>query len=309
MVRHMITALLLGMTPAWAQVGGEVIVIGIRAEARPFAWYEAQTRTFRGYLTDLCYEAVRHANYLPRGVPITAKQRDAFLAGDPTGNTPVPDIDLLCDPTTISMGRITTFLEREETRNFRFSPIVFLANGTLSMRSDVDRESMEDRDVDLTGWTCTDPETEGAATLLAGFVVGTTAEDEVRVLRRNPARILEEPDQPDRICSFEFENHAEGISKLCNGEIDVYFGDSDIVDAYAALHPDCKPVPKLKSVSYEPYALVVTDRTEGFYDHFVKGLYASFGNSVKAQNRVLTYFPDQQISEYLETLYRIYQIP
>lgn len=314
MLRWLIALLVVSAAPAMSQDAPSrgTIIIGFRQEARPFVWQDRDSGAYRGYLADLCYEAVLNANYLPQGVTITATQRAAFLQGKPEASgDATPEIDLLCDPTTISMRRLSGFLRLKEPPDRRFSPIVFLANGTFSQRPRITKESLDRSGADLTDWTCMGEGDASSATLLVGFVVGTTAEDEINELMRSPAKVLGSGDEPrwQRICSYEFKNHAEGVGRLCAGEIDLYFGDSDIVNAYAALSPSCNPVTRPKRTSYEPYAFVVTDRTPGFYDHFVKGLYASFGNDTKAQNRVRTYFPDQEISTYLEILYRIYRLP
>ena len=115
----------------------DTVVIGVRVDTPPFAWQDDETGAFRGYLNDLCIEAVTRAKYYFELVPVTAAERVGIINGNPDFKTEAVlaghvVLDLLCDPTTISLARLQTLLGAIPPygEGLVFSPIVFVANGS-----------------------------------------------------------------------------------------------------------------------------------------------------------------------------------
>ena len=126
-------ALLLGAPPLRAGTTPEVVTIGVRQDARPFAWQaDDNPGTYRGYLVDICTDAATRAGFRFRLVPVDATARERILDGDfavAADGGPVA-LDLLCDPTTITLARLERFASDPATEHAVFTPIVFVTNGT-----------------------------------------------------------------------------------------------------------------------------------------------------------------------------------
>lgn len=294
---------------------GEIIRIGVRVDTRPFAWRDPVTGDYRGFLVDLCNAAVIRTGFPFRHVPVDATERMEIL------QTQSAEIDLLCDPTTISLSRLQAFAAPPTPDRLRFSPIVFVANGVWVRNPD---EKITTTPAPPDGVRCLPGRPDRAAGkdraahayLTAGFVVGTTAEVLLDALLREDALPLE-PDQS--ICPVAHPSHVDGVSAFCRGELAFYFGDLDIVRETAkdlvarGLVDDCEfdhaPIP----ISYEPYALVVTDRTEGFRPLFMASLYAVFADRI-SRSSTAEHFFDQNFEEldkspFLDALFRINRLP
>ena len=108
-----------------------LVLMGVRVDAKPFAWQDPASGSFLGFLVDLCTDAVTRAGYPFEQVPITAAERIEVLKGDRG------DIDVLCDPTTITLSRMRAFAGLKPPGSVAFSPIVFVANGTYMTRTDL----------------------------------------------------------------------------------------------------------------------------------------------------------------------------
>ena len=73
-------ALLLGAPPLRAGTTPEVVTIGVRQDARPFAWQaDDNPGTYRGYLVDICTDAATRAGFRFRLVPVDATARERIL--------------------------------------------------------------------------------------------------------------------------------------------------------------------------------------------------------------------------------------
>ena len=117
-----------------ARATGSSVTIAVRKDAPPFAWQSAEhDATFGGYLVDICRDATTRAGFHYDLQPIDAAARERVLEGDYTlsiGQRRVP-IDLLCDPTTITLQRLDVLaLHHPDARHAIFSPILFVANGS-----------------------------------------------------------------------------------------------------------------------------------------------------------------------------------
>lgn len=81
----------------------EEVTIGVRDDARPFIWWDPDTKEYLGFFWDVCTEAVQRAGYRFHEVKVEAGKRADFLI------TGAGDFDLLCDPTTITLKRMQNF--------------------------------------------------------------------------------------------------------------------------------------------------------------------------------------------------------
>lgn len=320
----------------------EPVEIAVRVDAKPFAWQDG-SGAFRGFLVDLCREAVIRAGFLPVERAMTAKQRASIIEG-----SGAIDFDLMCDPTTISLERLQVLAGRKG-EELVFSPILFVANGTYVSRPDYVRPLLA-KDVAAAkskgfvgtayasmvaaiGSLAQDrpaeappsakyalPEDCGlvrgaeqvkqpAGYMVAGYITGATA-------RTVAIKAVNDPESPVPsgdlwVCLKEFDDHKSAVAAICGdrdaaGSIDLYFGDSDIIAAYRTGKCNVKPAPR--PLSYEPYAVLVSDRTMGFREAFVRSLYELFSDGTVGK-RFDTYFSGHSQSDPLQVLFRINSIP
>jgi ABC-type amino acid transport substrate-binding protein len=302
---------------------------------------------FRGFLVDLCKTAAIHARFRPEMVEVTADRRREFLrglepvgsgwppAGEDGGRTAEdPGFDLLCDPTTLSLSRM--YLMSEDER-FVFSPIVFVANSSFvtpnpvaleearkagkwaarpaaaDEASPVDSEAVDEPPVapaDAAGKDeCYPGGSPTGPTFVAGYVTGTTARDAVTAavdLGRfaRPAK---------EYCARSFPSHRDGMTAICSGAINYYFGDIDIIAAYekeidALPGKSCDLEYTRDFLIYEPYAVLVGEGKNGFRQKFVRELYRLFSDGT-VQDVFDAYFPDRRSSAALDMLFRINGVP
>lgn len=117
----------------------EEVRIGVRVDTPPFASIDRDSGAYVGYFYKVCIEAVTRAGYQFVEKPINAENRMKFL------NEGSGDIDLLCDPTTITLARMEKFAAQKVDQdksddapdvtlksgapNLDYSQIVFVANG------------------------------------------------------------------------------------------------------------------------------------------------------------------------------------
>lgn len=297
---------------------GSLVRMGVRVDAKPFAWQDPASGSFLGFLVDLCTDAATRAGYPFEQVPITAVERIEVLKGAR------PDIDVLCDPTTITLGRMRAFAALEPPGSVAFSPIVFVANGTYMTRTD--RKGASETPEDPVA--CLAPPASsvadasaatpaaGAAVeaaplkyLRAGYVVGTTIGPVIASAIRAKGLLLA---PNERVCPVEMPDHVTGVAAFCGGDLDYYFGDADIIEAYVADARSqglpCEVEARPRPISYEPYALVIGGRKPEFRDAFVTALYEVFHHGT-ADDRFEGHFEGRRMAPFLETLFRINRIP
>jgi ABC-type amino acid transport substrate-binding protein len=291
-------------------------VIAVRVDARPFAWRtEDSVATFRGYLVDLCIDATTRAGFHFELVPVTAADRELILSGDflvQSGALAGERIDLLCDPTTITLDRLAALL-RAEQYDATFSPIVFVANGSSVKRVARDDQAPcelgpqssahpacatvplahEGGDQGESGGAAATVEVvepEGArcwpeagdAYFMAAGVTGTTAQATVeRAVRMNLLGLRE----GQRVCWKAVANHRDGVEAFCKKEYQFYFGDLDIINAYRTLAVEagipCDVVPG-RPLSYEPYALLITSEDAAYRSALIAAIYEIFADGTAA---------------------------
>lgn len=318
--------LALSGTPVRGQTDAD-LRLAVRADVPPFVWKDADSGEFNGFFWDICTAAVIRAGYrVGRPVEISADQRAAFLASGEGG------FDILCDPVTITLGRLRALNDRAP--NLQFSPILFFAAGSSAMRGGrgirwLDEEVAERKPCEAFIREAEGKAEEGAATgwwpprftpqilkgmQIWGFVRGTTTE---RTVRR-----AAEAETGTRICLRDFESHAALVQAFCTGSVFRYFGDIDIVrasirtwekstgqDCTADLAPAGPGVVPVAD-SYEPYALVVaqTPVHPNLPSQIALELYGMFSDGT-IDRLYAGHFQGVEPIEDLRTLFRINAVP
>lgn len=313
----------------------ENVVLAVRVDARPFAWRaEDNADTYRGYLVDICRDAVTRAEYHFDIVPMTATDRKVLLDGD--FRVRGRDVDLVCDPTTITLARLDKLVGTPAV----FTPIVFVANGSFVRHASFElRQACRVGDVAEDGskramcatrpgkskdgtdipvvdappasLDCGPPREwkDGAEYFVAGRVIGTTAESTMdRAVRLGQVRLAE----GQSFCSEVVPDHTTGVKGFCANRYHFYFGDLDIINAYrqalAEKGAACDLAPAERALSYEPYALLVTSDDARFRAKTIAAVYEIFSDGT-ASGLFDAYFPGYAKSAALSLLFRINSIP
>jgi hypothetical protein len=271
-------------TPGHGQQEHGTIEVGMRGDAKPFSYVD-EFGDYSGYLVSLCKRAVFLAGYR-MGRPIELTASDRF-------NAPV---DLICDPTTITV---------ERAEKWQFSPIVFVANATFVEATNAD--PLEEAEVSLLA-DCRP--TPGQRVYGAAMVNSTTA-TEAFAAARSLDGVL--PDGPDHIiCPIIVPRHANGIARLCRGEMRYYFGDTDILRAYILEQDGCRDKVLFHPTfrTYEPYAFAMPSEDPEFIRRFSRAIYAIFANrEADGYFDEDPYFKGRPKSEALDMLFRLNRIP
>lgn len=314
------------------------VLIGARVDGRPFIWQDAMTKEYLGFFWDICTEAVTRSGYKFEAQQIDAAARRKFL------ETGEGVIDMLCDPTTITLGRMRVFIDLDAGNRLRYSPIVFVANGSYIKTTQhplqavgfghfseqigncagaimADKKLEQPKPPKQTGFfqRMADripiqmlpdkiPQTAGDQYQIWGYVEGTTSKGIVdRAINRPPGQFT--------ICPKPLPTHAEAAEEFCAGRLARYYGDVEIVRAAIEEVPstsgtkceaDFKPT---QSGSYEPYAFVVSARRfRTLPEQFDHALYGMFSDGT-IDRLFVGHFPDNEKSQFLNTLFRINSLP
>jgi hypothetical protein len=306
----------LGAAPAAA----DPIKLGVRVDARPFAWSEQGPgsegeEVFNGFLVRICTEAIRNAGFSYEQVSVTANERRWYIDPESGAEEPTTKVDVLCDPITLTVERL------ERLKDYDFTPIVFVANSSYVTKSGpptvaAAKESGET----LEPQTCrgadgTEHQREPGVTVDAGFLVGTTSEDTYHdALRRG----LLSAGPGQTICSVEFSSHEEGMSQLCQGKIAYYFSDNDISAAYRDKYNSDRGLTGAHACAlsyvpgflrYEPYAILVRTEDSKFRRRFIRAVYGLFADKRTIPSAFEEFFHGRRASHALQMLFLINEIP
>ncbi|MDW3223356.1 MAG: transporter substrate-binding domain-containing protein [Paracoccaceae bacterium] len=136
-----------------------------------------------------------------------------------------------------------------------------------------------------------------------GYVSGSTISEKV---------VTFEADFVEPI-ACTFSSHRDAAEAFCQGKLDRYYGDLDILRASIGEHRDktgleC-PVEFAdpEEYTYEPYAFVISSEIEGFHEKFSCALYSMFEDGTIES--LYTGRFDAQMSSNLSILFRINNIP
>lgn len=277
-----VLAALLVLSPQPLASETSVLRIGMRVDAKPFAWRNTEAEPFQGFLVDLCREAVVRTGQHYEEVPISARDRfDPDLA-----------LDLVCDPTTITRARAA---------RHDFTPLIFIANGGFVTNPSARPLSPEAR----SAADCAEPDADNA--IGAGLLEGTTA---VAAFARAQSDRGVLPVAPDStLCRIGVHSHADGIARLCAGELRHYFGDIDILRAYVEDHQGCTAELHPTFRTYEPYALILSAPDAEFRRAFVAALYGLFADGTVMHAYEANFGTARPPSEALDMLFRMLRIP
>ena len=265
----------------------ECLRVGVRSAAMPFSYYSQtyaksedpsaerlmaksgplRVAGFDGYMVYVCDEVLLKLMTPVPGLPdplvsdrISVVDVDKAMAqkaweGKDRLMLLGKEIDLLCDPATLTLERV---------RNFAVSPPLFLTGVSYLMR-----EGNE-----MTTWQ--EGQCVPAGKALIGVVGSTNAAshgiraileaDEWKMLSSSvyPQIQPEGPKESDCALPKKGEvggliwagkTHAEVAREFCDGNITYYVGDLEIILAYARNVPGCKPVPAAKSFTNDRYGI------------------------------------------------------
>lgn len=223
----------------------EALRVGFRTDARPFS-YKTAGGEYGGFIADICYAALDGGRFQIVPVEVTAKSRFEMLRqGGQAGG-----IDLLCDPTSIQPRTLGKFL---------LSPHVF-ATGVGYLRKA--RQAGAGKKV------------------VVGYLDGTTSGIAVEIARSR--KIFDVIGNAD-IDPVMVADHDEGIRRICNGDLEFYFGDLDILRALKKDYVEngqgtCDNVSdsQQSTFSYEAYALAVNPGRPDVAMALQEGLYKVF---------------------------------
>lgn len=318
------------------QAAGDRIRIGVRTDAMPYVWRDGDSDAYRGYLWDVCTSLAVRAGFDFDAEELTPQLRQQLLAGSES------DVDLLCDPTTMTLTRVETLdlLAREHPGEGRlsFSPIYHIANSSYIERSSraekpdgaaaeaagcpmaVVPEAAATKEEAPEPWlhlwlappaerpaaeTAGDAPSEATAPTW-GAVVGTTSADR---LARLP-EITASADQESH-CGPFVANHARAADLFCAGVWTRYYGDEELIKAaVAALPQPCGyEIAPDNQRSYEPYAFVVSTRRIPDLDHRITAALYGMATDCSLVQKLRAHFPDASISPSLEILLKILKLP
>lgn len=201
--------------------------IGYRADAEPFSFKNSEGKA-AGYSVDLCKAAAAEAA-VKLGVAELKLVEVELSAADRLDAIPAGKIDLLCEATTVTMGR------REAAD---FSMLTFATGASLLYPKD--------------GATSFDQLEGKKVGVLTGSTTETGLKKALEVAKIN-ATIVAVP------------SHTDGIERLANGEFAAYFGDGAILLFNLMQSPfRDRILMSDKVLSFEPYALALPKGDDEF---------------------------------------------
>jgi len=271
--------------------------LGVRCDAPPFSYVDVPNggtcdaavlaaNEPRGYMVDLCVQALKRLGRRYDFVPVTAKTRLASLAGTredaaagkgESGGT----VDILCEPTTINLTRIDG--------GYGFSQIVFLSGTSYLYRPDV-------------------AVARGSGRIDIRYLRGTTAEGPANELKsRLQHRFGTESKAAIEVSGVD--SHHEGVGQVCSGEIAYYVGDKDILAAMARRTTGCKALPSNVFFSIEPYAVAVSPARPDLLVQLQGAIYHLFSDGTVRAIFHANFGRDAQMSPLLEAMMKIAALP
>jgi polar amino acid transport system substrate-binding protein/glutamate/aspartate transport system substrate-binding protein len=201
--------------------------VGFRADAQPFSFTDGQGGA-RGYSVDLCREVAREAAAAV-GRPELRLVEVEVAAADRLDAVPSGRVDLLCEATTVTLGR------RERVD---FTLPTFVTGATLLYPADGPTSFAE------------------LAGKKVGVLAGSTTQAGLAKGLRDAAVGAE---------LVTVASHDEGIERLASGEFAAYFGDGAIL-LYHLVQSPFRDRLRLsdKVLSFEPYALALPKGDDAF---------------------------------------------
>lgn len=259
---------------AWAQ---DKLRVGYRKDAAPFVYEENGQRV--GFLYEIC-ESILDRSGLPYEWTLVQAGSRLSALGKPQNG---PQIDLLCDPVTVTL---------ERSRTIMFSPVLFVSGGSyLAIESNVayvqgvlewetagqalshdgtvvpfsEKPGEGLRQVSVK--PCSELVEGQIGSIRIGVIKESTGPEIIANALRAGDPVVIKPGPWETVCYQEFDTHTEGIAYLCEGRkergypLSFYFGDRDIILTYLDRLGDCPDVKASdRFYSIEPYALGISAR-------------------------------------------------
>lgn len=288
------------------------ISVGIRKDAKPFAMLDKKNfpqdlRSYSGFVAGICREVIQSVA-LKRGhrvsvKPVSVTERFSNLTGE------ARTIDLACGPISITVGRLDKYV---------FSFPVFLSGISYAIGSTNFGNLKRDQKVGVL-WNTT-VLSELGVDELSGHL-GIIAADTLSDLEMLSA--LSGPDDPATPETLQALKHVvpvgsynEGFKKLCDIDIDYFFGDVDILATFSDdwKKSGCQSTVSRVTLTREMYGVVFSPEFitaphgEGlqFYMDFQQSLF-----SLLQSERLSTLFRDtfgnKRMSDELAGFFRAYQ--
>ncbi|WP_415402372.1 hypothetical protein [Tateyamaria sp. SN3-11] len=258
--------------------------IGVRSYARPFSYKSTKVPEnisistgagpiraagFDGYLVYICDEVLKQMLIDQQDAPrfvssqIEVKDVDALMAAKREAFPDTqfefdrlgllgPEIDILCDPASISAERV---------KRFAVSPPLFIAGiGYLTLKGAIPPQVACRRDSALIGFVgATNAASQGIRTIVnAG---------EWRNVKSEITAALRDSGSGESSCKppggidgqggifWAGNNHEEVARRFCSGEISYYVGDLEIITEHANAIPGCDFTSGAKSFTTDRYAI------------------------------------------------------
>jgi ABC-type amino acid transport substrate-binding protein len=248
-----------------------IIRIGYRMDAPPFSSATDPGQP-RGYSIDICNKVVdglRTALARPDlaifFVQVTADDRFARVESG--------EVDLLCEPTTMTLSR------RERVD---FSLMTFISGAAIAVRADGTRREIGD-----------------GGPRVVGVLKGTTTEQQLRAFLSE--RSLDNP-------VVLADTHESGLTMLTSKQVDGYFADRELLLSLAANRMGPPLLVSGQYITVEPYALAMprgADKLRLAVDREIARIFRS--GEIEA---IFTWwFPGAEASPILKTLYFLQAIP
>ncbi|MEL6104032.1 MAG: hypothetical protein AAFY74_10620 [Pseudomonadota bacterium] len=261
--------------------------IGVRGSARPFSYYTSvlspnistksgplRAKGYDGYMVYICDEVLKqmliddgrspplHANQIKTvNIDTTMAARRA-LAQKETTDTVVLDrfdllgeeVDILCDPASITRDRV---------RQFAVSPPLFMTGvGYLSLRHSVppSSDTLCRPDKALMGFVGTTNALTGGVQSILDAGEWKKYRDQIITALRNPTAARENCPPPDASNKphgilWSANTHDEVAEKFCDGAIDFYVGDIEIIATHARENTGCQWSSGARSFTNDRYAI------------------------------------------------------
>lgn len=210
---------------AQATAENRVLILGVRADAPPFSYYEKTISDYQGYSVSLCKLIAKQA--IKDGIACDYELKKVSVSNR-FSSLHDGKIDMLCGATTVTLERM---------RVADFSLLTFLSGISVMYDSSfIDREKNKTAPISL------------------GMLQDTTSMDRVDQIWKE---IRTELDGDDRdFVTVNMQDHYQGLDALLNNEIRAYIADREIL---LALQKRAKESPSLRVsqnyYSIEPYAI------------------------------------------------------
>jgi hypothetical protein len=139
---------------------------------------------------------------------------------------------------------------------------------------------------------------------IRGFVFGSTTRE---------AATRQMADQGVLACWLP--SHLEAARVFCEGRLDRYYGDLDVVRASIQRHVDRtgRPCPfedpDQASFTYEPYAFVISDRLAGFPERFRCAIYSMFQDGTMENLYSGHFGEEKEMTNFVSALFEVNGIP